>query len=285
MDLQALNSGPTPTQKGWLHPICGKITFGDGSGDTLSVNTVDFKTIETNSLTLVQQVSVPNPSVGAKTIYVASGTGLLTTQDSLGNSVPYLPTNGSGTMTGNLVMGPATEVEYKGDMLITSDTVGASVVVGNGTTSTLGSVAIGGGAAAAGNTQVVLGGGASATVAATFAVVAGRNAVASSSADVVVGQSASTTAGGGSSVVLGSSALSECKNSVALGRSSHCTVTGDQCLALGYLSVVSAGNGIAVGTSAGVTAGNGISIGFNAVNNDGNTCLIGSGGEIGRAHV
>jgi hypothetical protein len=97
MDLQALNSG-TVASKNWLRPVCGHITAG-----TLTADTVDFDSIETNYLTLVEQKAVPNPAVGSQTLFIDGGTGLLNTQDSAGVSIPYLQTTG-GAMTGLLNM-------------------------------------------------------------------------------------------------------------------------------------------------------------------------------------
>jgi hypothetical protein len=271
MDLQALNNGPTPAQKGWLHPIVSNLLSSNITTDTLTANTVDFKTIETNSLTLVQQVSVPNPSVGAKTIYIASGTGLLTTQDSLGNSVPYLPSDGSGTMTGPL--------DFKTDIQITSNTVGASVEIGNTTSAALGSVAVGGGATATGNQQVALGPGAAAGTGA-FSVIVGRNAsAASSGADVVIGNSAAATAVAvGSSVVIGSTALSDSINAVVIGRNAHATNAGTQQVAIGFGAIATQSNNVAIGADANATGNNCVVLGALGVNAIDGSILLGNVG-------
>lgn len=95
MDLQALSSG-TPNTKGWLSVVAGALT-------TNILTAVNFvvQSISARYLTLVSQVSVPNPAVGSQTLFVDSGSMTLSTQDSLGNTVPYLKTTG-GTMTGVL---------------------------------------------------------------------------------------------------------------------------------------------------------------------------------------
>ena len=106
MDLQALNSG-TPITKNWLNPVCGTVDAGTVTTDILVANTVDFKTIEANSLTLVEQKAVPNPAAGSITLFVDSATAMLNSQDSAGNTLPYVPVSGA-TMTGPLTQGDNT---------------------------------------------------------------------------------------------------------------------------------------------------------------------------------
>lgn len=97
VDINLLTSG-TPDRKPWFTLVSKSLTT-----DVLIANTVEFKTIEAKSLTLIEQKSVPNPTAGSQTVYIDSDTGMLTTQDSGGATVPYVPITGA-QMVGNIDM-------------------------------------------------------------------------------------------------------------------------------------------------------------------------------------
>lgn len=260
-----LSTTGTPAVKPWLNLTAGSIDV-----TTLIADAIDIKTIETNSLTLVQQVSVPNPAVGSQTLFVASGSGLLSAQDSLGNTVPYLPTNGTGVMTGPL--------DFKSDIKVTSDTVDADIFIGNGVTSlgTSGSVVIGDIAASGGNHQVVIGPDATAS-AGQYALAIGRNARASGFSDVVIGQSAISTASR-SAVVIGDNANSQAMNAVAIGRNAFCTNAGTQQIAIGYLAQATQNNSISIGANSAATGNNCVTIGALSNNTIDGSILLGNTG-------
>jgi hypothetical protein len=57
MDLQSLNAGPTPVQKGWLNPIVGKLTAGTIVGNVYSTGPAQTFTTNPVVLTAAQAVN------------------------------------------------------------------------------------------------------------------------------------------------------------------------------------------------------------------------------------
>lgn len=97
------------------------------------IQTLVVNEMETKSLTLLEQSSVPNPAVGSQTLFIDSNNGTLTSQDSLGNSVPYLATSG-GTMSGpiefssNVTLGTFNDASVvNSNVLVGAGSISASV--------------------------------------------------------------------------------------------------------------------------------------------------------------
>lgn len=97
MDLQALNSGPTPAQKEWLNPICGTVTGGVIKGgpslgpavysqysqtSTITVSNTVLGSL-TDTATFVGSLTIPPLSVGTVVKIAASGAGSSNVGDSI----------------------------------------------------------------------------------------------------------------------------------------------------------------------------------------------------------
>lgn len=281
MDLQALNSG-TITTKGWLNPVCGTITASN-----LDVQTVVVENIDTKSLTLIKQSSIPNPSVGSVTLYIDQSSGVLASQDSNGDTVPYVPTSGAvgaAAMTGNIDMGENvlfdwSELNGSGDILIGSANASASVVIGATASATPfgNNVAIGG-ATCNGTNQIAIGSGANLNNAGTYNIAIGRNCNCNGNVGICIGQSSGCN--GATSVSIGSVSQCNAPNSVCIGASTTSTTGGDFQIVIGSGSRVSSttGSGIAIGHQAAIEAGadGSIAIGDMADNNIANSVLLGN---------
>ena len=241
MDLNQLNNG-TPATKPFLTPVVSSLTAGTVTTDILTANTVDFKTIEANSLTLVEQKAVPNPAIGSITLYVDSTSHMLNSQDSNGNTLPYVPVSGA-VMTGPL--SSLTTVN-----LLQTDS--------NGNLN-LGSIS-------SGFNNVIIGAD-NDIVSGANEIIIGSNNGATAQYDVCIGnrcnatQFGSTCIGGGNTGITNNNTSSVAiGNDMTLGAGSNC---------------------VALGQSAGVGAvSEAIAIGYQAVNNISNSCLLGDTGII-----
>lgn len=260
MDLASLNA---PLPKPWLNIQSQTLTSETLTTDILIANTVDFKTIEANSLTLVEQVSVPNPAVGSQTVFVNSGNNMLTTQDGFGNSVQYVPNPASG------------------DILIGSNAPGASIAIGPNSSAPAnnGSIALGGAIANGPAPQIAIGPGAVTGPGGSFNIAMGRNVLCLGNAGIAIGQTCS--ANGNNAICLGSAGNCPATFSIALGSSAGTTAGGTNQIAIGRQAAVlsTTGSGIAIGHQAGVLLGadNSVAIG------DGSSCATGNAVAIGLA--
>ena len=207
------------------------------NADLIVAGAVDFKTIETSSLTLIEQVSVPNPAVGSQVVFVASSNNTLSTQDSFGNTLAYVPVSGA-TMTGPL------------SSIITSNLLDRD---DNGNLN-LGSISTG-------FNNVIIGGD-NDIVSGSNEIIIGSNNGATAQYDVCIGNRCSATQFGSTSIGGGNTGITNHNtSSVAIGN--------DMTLGAGS-------NCVALGQSAGVGAvSEAIAIGYQAVNNISNSCLLG----------
>jgi hypothetical protein len=232
-DLSLSTTG-TPATKQWLNITSGSVDTG-----TLIADSVDIKTIETNSLTLVEQKAVPNPAVGSVTLFVDSVSGMLNSQDSLGNTLPYVPTSGA-LMTGPLQAVPATSI----------------IIPDSNNNIALGSVATG-------TSCVMLG------LSSSFAQA--PNCIS-------IGTSVNTDAQYAVAVGDNIAAFNTAFSSVSLGGGNTGILNHQQYgVAMPADNTLLAGNyGIAIGQAAGVGAvNNAISVGQGAVNNTAHSALLG----------
>jgi hypothetical protein len=230
VDVTLFTSG-TPNQKPWLNLVSNSLTT-----NTLVAETLEIQTIDTNSLTLVEQKAVPNPAVGSITLFVDSATSMLNSQDSNGNTLPYVPVSGA-TMTG-----PLSSI-VTANLLQTDD---------NGNLN-LGSISTG-------FNNVLLGRNNNASNA--NELIIGTLNGATAQYNICIGNRVNTTQNGAIGIGGGNTGITNNNtNSVSFGN--------DQTLGAGS-------NCVTIGEAAGVGAvSEAISIGYQAVNNTSNSCLLG----------
>ncbi len=97
MQLSDLNSG-TPDTKPWLNIISSSLETNDVKTDTLTANDFDVGDIVSDSMTINEQKSVPNPAVGKLTLF-ADTSGNLNTTDSNGDTLTYATTDDTKQIT------------------------------------------------------------------------------------------------------------------------------------------------------------------------------------------
>jgi hypothetical protein len=230
VDVTLFTSG-TPNQKPWLNLVSNSLTT-----NTLVAETLEIQTIDTNSLTLVEQKAVPNPAVGSITLFVDSATSMLNSQDSNGNTLPYVPVSGA-TMTGPLS---------------SLTTVNLLITDANGNLN-LGSISTG-------FNNVLLGRNNNASNA--NELIIGTLNGATAQYNICIGNRVNTTQNGAIGIGGGNTGITNNNtNSVSIGN--------DQTLGAGS-------NCVTIGEAAGVGAvSEAISIGYQAVNNTSNSCLLG----------
>ena len=231
VDVTLFTSG-TPSQKPWLNLVSNSLTT-----NTLVAETLEIQTIETNSLTLVEQKAVPNPAVGSITLFVDSTSHMLNSQDSSGDTLPYVPVSGA-VMTGplsSIVTSNLLDRDANGNLNLGSISTGFdSVIIG-------------------GDNDIVSG---------SNEIIIGSNNGATAQYDVCIGNRCNATQFGSTSIGGGNTGITNHNtSSVAIGN--------DMTLGVGS-------NCVAVGQGAGVGAvSEAIAIGYQAVNNTSNSCLLG----------
>lgn len=294
-NLGQVSQGTAPT-KSWFNIVAGTITTS-----ILNAASLIVQTVRTNSLTLIEQADVPNPAVGSQTLFVDSASGLLSTQDSNGDTLPYVPTSGAvgpAAMTGNIDMGENSLINWvqltaEGDIFITSANSNASVMIGGNVSSNpaAANVAVGN-ATTNGSNQIAIGPGANTPVSGLYQIAIGRNTSCVGNVSVTIGQSSGCN--GATSVSIGSVTQCNAPNSVAIGASAVTTTGGNFQIAIGSGARVSSttGSGLAIGHQAAIDAGADgslaigdmaecsaaacIAIGPGAINSVANSVLIGN---------
>jgi len=292
----------------------GNITSDTVTANDIKVDTIDVDGISTDILTLNNQLSVPNPTVGSMALFT-DPSGILNATDPLGTTVQYATVPPAGAY----VVGTAPSVV--GNFPAFSS-VNADAVVDSGFSSTdiTNKLPLAGGTMAGGidmagfmlsnlnNVSAVAGfvnfqdgidvsshvitsvsnvnfstGVALNNSSANGGVAIGGSANAGNNASVSVGNSAN--ASGNGAMALGNSSICSVNNSLAVGLSSNNSGVGG--IALGRNTLNSGTNGTAIGTSANCSSQDSICIGSASAASVSASIAIGSGANssAAEAHV
>lgn len=267
MNLQEFTS---PLPKPWLDINCN-----DLEAVSLVADTVVIETVDTKSVTLIQQPGVPNPTVGSSTLYCSSGDGVLHVNSATGTDLAYVTTPAQADLdladynligTGHIFpqvdaaadIGSPTHrfrtIELSGSVSGPTNTRTADNIVSNAGASIAGHLAV----FADTTGKVITDGGA---LGGPYLPLVGGTM----SGEIKMGNSQisdlSALRFNGTSMIVGSSASNVGNNNVVVGLSASTSGAAANAVSCGVNASVTAANGIAIGNTAAAQGSNAVCLG------------------------